>query len=111
MKITVTGKQIELGDSFRVYAEQKIHSEFEKYFNHALQANVVISHQGPTYRADISVTIGHGLDFQAHGNATEVYPAFELALERTAKQLRREKRKLRDHRRGENHKEPAGDLE
>ncbi len=100
MKVAVSGKQVELGDAFRGYAEKEIASSFEKYFDHAVHANVVVSHDGPRYRADISVIVGHGLDFQGHGEAAEVYPAFEQALDRTAKQLRRQKRKLRDHHRG-----------
>lgn len=100
MKVSVSGKQIELGSTFRDHAEREINSTFEKYFDDALHAHVVVSHDGPHYRADISVVVGHGLDFQGHGEAEEVYPAFELALDRTAKQLRRQKRKLRDHHRG-----------
>ena len=99
MKVSVSGKQIELGSAFRGHAEKEINSTFEKYFDHALHAHVVVSYNGPNYRADISVVIGHGLDFQGHGEAEEIYPAFELALDRTAKQLRRQKRKLRDHHR------------
>ena len=100
MKVEVSGKQIELGDAFREHAEKEVASSFEKYFDHAIHAHVVVSHDGPKYRADISVVVGQGLDFQGHGEAAEVYPAFEQALERTAKQLRRQKRKLRDHHRG-----------
>ncbi len=100
MKISVSGKQIDLGSSFREHAETEINSTFEKYFDDAHHAHVVVSHDGPMYRADISVVVGHGLDVQGHGEAEEIYPAFELALGRTAKQLRRQKRRLRDHHRG-----------
>ena len=100
MKVSVSGKQIELGNAFRNHAEKEINATFEKYFDDAHHAHIVVSHDGPKYRADISVVVGHGLDVQGHGEAEEVYPAFELALDRTAKQLRRQKRKLRDHHRG-----------
>jgi ribosomal subunit interface protein len=99
MKVSVSGKQIELKKAFRSRAVKEVSSTFEKYFDHAVHAHVVVSHDGPMFRADIFVNVGHGLDFQGHGEAEEVYPAFELALERTAKQLRRQKRKLRDHHR------------
>ena len=99
MKVSVSGKQIELGDAFRSHAESGVNSAFEKYFDHAVHAHVVVSHDGPMFRADISVIVGHDLDFQGHGEAEEIYPAFDLALEKTAKQLRRQKRKLRDHHR------------
>ena len=109
MNISVSGKQIDLGDAFQVHAVDALGAVLEKYFSHAVHANVVVSPQGPMYRSDISVTVGHGLDFQGHGEASEVYPAFDLALERVAKQLRREKRKLNDHHRSEQQREVASD--
>ncbi len=105
MKVSVSGKQIQLGEAFRTHAEEQITTTFSKYFDHTQHVNVVMSHDGPLYRADISVLVGHGIDFQGHGEASEIHPAFDLALERTAKQMRRQKRKLRDHHRGETDKE------
>jgi ribosomal subunit interface protein len=104
MKVSVSGKQIQLGEAFRTHAEEQINVTFSKYFDHAQNVNVVMSHDGPLYRADISVLVGHVIDFQGHGEASEIHPAFDLALERTAKQMRRQKRKLRDHHRGESDK-------
>jgi len=105
MKILVSGKQIDLGEAFRDHAETALQTTLPKYFDHIRQAAVVMSHNGPLYRADISVSIGHGLDFQGHAEASEIYPAFEAALEKTAKQMRRQKRKLSDHHRSEHARE------
>ena len=108
MNISVSGKQIDLGDAFRTHAEDALGSVLKKYFGHAVHANVVISHQGSLYRADISVVVGRGLDFQGRGEASEIPPAFEIALEKTTKQLRREKRRLNDHHRNEHQREASG---
>ena len=48
-------------------------------------------------RAEISLHIGRGIVVNAGAAATEVYAAYEAAAERIAKQLRRYKRRLRDH--------------
>ena len=47
--------------------------------------------------AEVSVHIGRGIVVNAGAAATEVYAAYDAAAERIAKQLRRYKRRLRDH--------------
>jgi ribosomal subunit interface protein len=73
----------------------------EKYFDHVIEAAAVFSREAHLYRADLSVHVGHGISFTAEAEADEPFPAFDLAAERLAKQLRRHKRKLRDHHRAE----------
>ncbi len=52
-------------------------------------------------RVDISVHPGRGIVVQSHGEAATAHLAFDIALERIAKRLRRYKRRLRDHNRKE----------
>ena len=42
---------------------------------------------------------GRGIQVQGHGSADDAQNAFDLAMERIAKRLRRNKRRLRDHHR------------
>jgi hypothetical protein len=58
---------------------------------------VVFSKEAHLIRAEVSVHIGRGIVVNAGAAATEVYAAYEAAAERIAKQLRRYKRRLRDH--------------
>lgn len=99
MQVLVSGKQIDIGDSLRTHVETKAPAAVEKYFQNSIRANVVFSHEAYLFHADIWVDIGHDLDFHGQGQAAEAYAAFDLALEHLAKQLRRHKRKLRNHRR------------
>jgi ribosomal subunit interface protein len=105
MQLSVTGKQLDVGDALRHHAETNLQASVAKYFDGAIEGNVVFSRNAHLFRADISVHIGHGLQFQGAGEAIDPYPAFDIALEHAAKQLRRHKRKLRDHRRSNN---PSG---
>lgn len=98
MHITLTGKQINIGDSFRGHVEQAITSAVDKYFGDAMEANVVLSRHGPMMRADISVHVGRGILLRGQGEAADPYAAFDAAAERVTKRLRRNKRRLRDHR-------------
>lgn len=101
MTISVTGKQLSVGDALRSHVEAGLTGLAEKYFDHMIEAAAVFSREAHLYRADLSVHVGHGISFTAEAEADDPYPAFDLAAERLAKQLRRHKRKLRDHHRAE----------
>jgi len=100
MQISVTGKQIAVGEALRSHAETRLAESVEKYFEHAIEGSVVFSKsgKGKQIRADISVHVGRGMLTQGHGEGDDAHAAFDAATERVAKQLRRQKRRLRDHR-------------
>ncbi|HEY4134414.1 MAG TPA: ribosome-associated translation inhibitor RaiA [Alphaproteobacteria bacterium] len=108
MQISVSGKQIDIGDALRSHVEEHLATSVEKYFGNAIEGNVVFSREAHLFRTDINVNAGHDIQFQGHGEADAPYAAFDLALERTAKQLRRHKRKLRDHHRADGAKDVSG---
>ena len=97
MQLTLTGKQIDIGDTLRRHVETEIESILAKYFKTAIEAHVVIAKEAHLMRAEVSLHIGRGIVVNASGAAHDAYVAFDAANERTAKQLRRYKRRLRDH--------------
>lgn len=100
MEISVSGKHVDVGDAFRTYAEEQLTDSVTKYFDQAIDAHVTVSREGSMMHVVISVHPGpRGLVVQGRGEAIEAYPAFDAALERIAKQLRRYKRRLVDDQR------------
>ena len=97
MKITVSGKQIDVGDALRAHVEGNLAAAVSKYFDRPVDAHVVFSRRGHEFTCDASVHLPTGLTAQAHGVSTDVYAAFEQATDRIEKQLRRHKRRLKDH--------------
>ena len=106
MQLSVTGKQTEIGEALRRHIEGSLGSILEKYFKTAIEAHVIVSKEAHLSRAEISIHIGRGIVVNARAAASEVYLAFDAAAERLAKQLRRYKRRLRDHH--AKGREPAG---
>lgn len=106
MQVSVTGKQIDVGDALRGRVGERLTELVSKYFDSPIEGAVVFSREGrgKQLRADISVHVGRGMLMQGQGEADEAHAAFDTALERIAKQLRRYKRRLRDH-----HRKPAAD--
>ncbi|MEK9723505.1 MAG: ribosome-associated translation inhibitor RaiA [Rhodospirillaceae bacterium] len=98
MDISVKGKNLDVGDALRSHVEDHLGSVVTKYFNHAIDATVTFSREGHDMCANISVHPGpRGLVVQSGSTSEDPYAAFDGALERVAKQLRRYKRKLSNH--------------
>jgi ribosomal subunit interface protein len=106
MQLNVTGKQTEIGEALRRHIEGSLGSILDKYFKTAIEAHVIVSKEAHLSRAEISIHIGRGIVVNARASASEAYLAFDAAAERLAKQLRRYKRRLRDHH--AKPREPAG---
>jgi ribosomal subunit interface protein len=97
MQLTVTGKQVEIGDALRRHVESSLKSILTKYFKTAIEAHVVMAKEAHLIRTEVSLHIGRGIVVNAGAVVDEPYAAFDAAAERVAKQLRRYKRRLRDH--------------
>jgi ribosomal subunit interface protein len=100
MELTVHGKQMDVGDALRTHVSDKLEDINQKYFNHATFATVTFSREGhghPKTRAHISIQIGKNIMVIADAVELDPYVSFEAAATKVSKQLRRYKRKLRDH--------------
>jgi ribosomal subunit interface protein len=97
MQLTVTGKQVEIGDALRAHVESSLNTILAKYFKTAIEAHVVVGRDAHLIRAEISLRIGRGIVVNAHASLDDPAAAFDAAAERVAKQMRRYKRRLRDH--------------
>ena len=99
MQLSVTGKQIDIGQALRQHVEEALDAAVDKYFGNAMDGNVVFAKEASHVMADISVHVGKGILIQAHASSDDPYIAFDTAVDHMAKRLRRYKRRLRDHHR------------
>ncbi|MBI3514787.1 MAG: ribosome-associated translation inhibitor RaiA [Proteobacteria bacterium] len=97
MHITVTGKQIEVGEALRGHMESALTAAVSKYFSNPLESQIVFTREAHLFRADVSVHVGRGILVQGQALAADAYGAGDAAVEHVAKRLRRYKRRLRDH--------------
>lgn len=99
MRIAVQGKQMDVGDSLRTHVEDALKARTEKYFDKAVEGTATISKDKHLFKSDITVHVGKEIHVQGRATANDAYAAVDESLERIAKQLRRYKRRLRDHHR------------
>ncbi|NRB34633.1 MAG: ribosome-associated translation inhibitor RaiA [Rhodobacteraceae bacterium] len=97
MRYQVSGKQIDIGNALQVHVEQELGAVIEKYAQRPTDALVVFSRSGHEFVCETVVHLSTGLTAQARATANEIYAAFEGCAEKMDKQLRRYKRRLKDH--------------
>ncbi|HUF56539.1 MAG TPA: ribosome-associated translation inhibitor RaiA [Thermohalobaculum sp.] len=97
MQIKVTGKQLDVGEALAGHVEDKLGAAIGKYSDRPAEASVVFSRDAHNFRCDGSIHLADGLTAQARAVATDIYAAFEQAADRMEKQVRRHRRRLKDH--------------
>jgi len=97
MSLRISGKNIEIGEAFRTHVEERIGAMLAKYFDAGFSGRVVLERDGAGYRVDCALHLDSGVDLKSEGRGHDIYPTFEQAAERIDKQLRRYKRRLKDH--------------
>ncbi len=97
MRYQISGKQIDIGEALQVHVKNELGSVVEKYAERPTDANVVFSRSGHEYVCEATVHLSTGLTAQAKAHASEIYAAFDACGEKMETQLRRYKRRLKDH--------------
>ncbi|MGR3649531.1 MAG: ribosome hibernation-promoting factor, HPF/YfiA family [Shimia sp.] len=97
MRYQITGKQIDVGEALQTHVKTELSGILEKYAGRPTDANIVFSKSAHEYVCEATVHLSTGLTAQAKAHATEIYAAFDQCGEKMDKQLRRYKRRLKDH--------------
>ncbi|MRX51493.1 ribosome-associated translation inhibitor RaiA [Paracoccus sp. S-4012] len=100
MRTQISGKQIDIGDALTTHVRSEIGETVEKYAQRPTDLTVIFSKDAFNFICDAVVHLSTGLTVQAKGQAPEIYAAFEACREKMDKQLRRYKRRLKDHHQG-----------
>ena len=97
MRYQISGKQIDIGNALQTHVQTETGYMLSKYAGRPTDANIVFSKSGHEYVCETVIHLSTGLTAQARGHEPEIYAAFDSALEKMDKQLRRYKRRLKDH--------------
>jgi ribosomal subunit interface protein len=98
LQVQIAGKKIEVGAALQERIAFGLENRVSKYFNRTGEAFVTVSKPGWAFYCDCSIHLPSGVTLQAHGEGDDGYQAFEMALDKIEKRVRRYKNRLRDHR-------------
>ncbi|MBL8580948.1 MAG: ribosome-associated translation inhibitor RaiA [Rhizobiaceae bacterium] len=95
MSLRISGKHMDIGDSFRARIDARVNEAVLKYFDGGFSGHATVSKSGSRFAADCLVHLDTGMSLQGTGEAQEPIVAFEMAADRLEKRLRRYKRRLK----------------
>ncbi len=99
MRYRITGKQIDIGEALQTHVRGEMSEIIEKYAERPTDANVVFSKDAHEHVCEATLHLSTGLTAQARASDSDIYAAFDKCNEKMEKQLRRYKRRLKNHHR------------
>ena len=100
MRYQISGKQIDIGEALQSHVKTELGEAVAKYAGRPTDAVVTFSRVAHEFVCESTVHLSTGLSAAAKGQATEIYAAFDSCAQKMEKQLRRYKRRLKDHHQG-----------
>ncbi len=97
MRYQISGKQIDIGEALQTHVKTELGEAVKKYAERPTDATVVFSKSAHEFVCEATVHLSTGLTATAKAHQTEIYAAFDACCEKMEKQLRRYKRRLKDH--------------
>jgi ribosomal subunit interface protein len=90
---------MDVGEALRTRIENELASGVGKYFNRATDAVVTVAKNGggSGIAVDCTVHLSSGISLQSEGHGGDAHSAFDNAMEKLEKRVRRYKRRLRNH--------------
>ena len=103
MLFTISGKHIEITESIKKHAEEKV-SKLPKYYNSINQIEVIIDGgQGGGACVEIIARAEHSKVFVGTETGEDAYRCIDMAVHKLERQLRRAKSKERDNKHSGSH--------
>jgi ribosomal subunit interface protein len=97
MTIQITGKNVEVGDAFQNYAEEKIRSVLTKYLAREVDGHIRLERERELFKTTCSVRLTNGLLLEAHGEGADAYGSVDSAAHRLETRVRRYKGRIKNH--------------
>ena len=97
MRYQISGKQINIGTALQTHVKTELDEVIQKYAERPTDALVIFSKSAHEFACEATVHLSTGLTATAKAKDTEIYAAFNSCCAKMEKQLRRYKRRLKDH--------------
>ena len=79
MKVTLSGKQVDISDKLRKHVEDGVSASVDKYFSAPISCSVAFSKEGEDFSAEITVHPAKNIVLKGSGSAADPYSAFDNA--------------------------------
>lgn len=97
MDIQISGKNMELGEALQGHVQKRLTEGVTKYFGRGADALATFAKERHLVDCEVTAHLASGVYLAVHGQAGDAYGAFDDALEKLEKRVRRYKRRLKNH--------------
>ena len=109
MRVTITGKNIEVTPALSEHAREKVH-KIERYLHNITSAHISLSVEKYRHIAEATIQ-AHGLTLKGSEETGDLYTSIDKVMVKIEKQARKLKDKLSDKGKGHHHSGPIPDEE
>lgn len=92
MQVTVTGRNIEMTDALKKYAEEKV-QRVKKYTNTAIDAHVILTVEKFRQRAEVIINT-NGFKIRGEEETEDMYSSIDKVMSKIERQVRKHKEKI-----------------
>jgi len=103
MSIQITGKNIDIGEAFRNFINERIEQTIEKYIGQDVPGHVRVQKERNMFQTSCSLQLRSGLTLEAKGESEDPYSSAAESFEKLDKRLRRYKRRVKNHHHDNSH--------
>ncbi|MBE6879494.1 MAG: ribosome-associated translation inhibitor RaiA [Ruminococcaceae bacterium] len=93
MRMNITAKKMQISQAFNDYVEEKLAAKLDKFFTDDAECKITLTEQKNMITAEVTVKTAN-LIFRAEQKAAEKTDAFDAAIDRIIRQIRKNKTKV-----------------
>lgn len=100
MKVQITGKHMELGETLQTYCQEEVEKLVQKF--HVAHTHCQILFEKETHHAqkievELALHLSHNVSLRSRAQGDHAHTCFDAALVRASEQLVRHKNRVDDH--------------
>lgn len=92
MNIAITGRKVNLRDTFKERVQKKL-TKFEKFFEDEAQAFVTVTHEGDRFTVELTIR-NKGMIYRAEDTSRDMQGSLETATDALMRQINKNKMRL-----------------
>ena len=96
MQVVITGRHLEITEQIKTYVEKKM-QRLEKYFNHILEAHVILTIEKHRQIAEVNID-ANGLKIASQEETTDIFASIDNVVDKLERKLNRYKERITRHR-------------
>lgn len=93
MRMNITAKKMQISQAFTDYVEEKLATKLDKFFTDDAECKITLTEQKNMITAEVTVKTAN-LIFRAEQKAADKTDAFDAAIDRIIRQIRKNKTKV-----------------